>query len=94
MVTKAIHLSEFQLELVSDYSTKIFLAAFRKFVSLYQLPKLMMSDNGINFEGANREIRKTSSRLLEDKSLEALFANEGVEWRFIPPGAPHFIGLW
>jgi len=52
LATKEIH-----LEIVEDYTTAGFLAAFRRFVSRRGLPAHMYSDNGTNFHGADRELR-------------------------------------
>ncbi|GFY15851.1 integrase catalytic domain-containing protein [Trichonephila clavipes] len=45
--------------------------------------------------GANREI-KALSKLVRDReeSLFAFFAEEGIEWSFIPPRSPNWGGLW
>ncbi|GFX39929.1 integrase catalytic domain-containing protein [Trichonephila clavipes] len=45
--------------------------------------------------GANREI-KAFSKLVRDReeSLFAFFAEEGIEWSFIPPRSPNWGGLW
>ncbi|GFX49984.1 uncharacterized protein TNCV_3883131 [Trichonephila clavipes] len=46
-------------------------------------------------ESANREI-KALSKLVRDReeSLFAFFAEEGIEWSFIPPRSPNCGGLW
>ncbi|XP_072377907.1 uncharacterized protein [Diabrotica undecimpunctata] len=55
----------------------------------------MYSDNGTNFQGANREIKefydfiKTNKREIQDHSII-----ESNEWHFIPPKLPHFRNLW
>jgi len=46
------------------------------------------SDYARNFVGAQRELKA----YLEDN--ERYMANEGVQWHFNPPSAPHFGGLW
>ncbi|XP_076299895.1 uncharacterized protein LOC143218550 [Lasioglossum baleicum] len=89
LATKAVH-----LELVEDSSTAAFLAAFRRFVSRRGLPTNLYSDNGTNFRGADRELKQTFQVLLSDPSLKNLLATDGITWKFIPPSAPHFGGLW
>ncbi|XP_066602498.1 uncharacterized protein [Prorops nasuta] len=88
--TKAVH-----LEAVGDLSTQSFLAAFRRFVSRRGICKKIYSDNGTNFQGADRELQamfKRSSEFYNDIARD--LAYQGVEWSFIPPHAPHFGGLW
>lgn len=53
MGTKAVH-----LELVSDQTTKAFLAAFERFTARRGLASERFSDNGTNFEGANNQLQR------------------------------------
>jgi Family of unknown function (DUF5641) len=46
------------------------------------------SDNGTNFVGAQKELAACL------KETDGQMANEGIEWYFNPPSAPHFGGLW
>ncbi|XP_066595396.1 uncharacterized protein [Prorops nasuta] len=88
--TKAIH-----LEAVSDLTTQSFLAAFRHFCSRRGVPQKIVSDNGTNFQGADKELRemfKSSTQFYADIAKELTI--QGVSWEFIPPNAPHFGGLW
>lgn len=87
--TKAIH-----LEFVEDYSTNGFLAALRRFVSRRGLPSHLYSDNGTNFQGADQELRRSFRRVCQDPHTQAVLAEDGIAWRFIPPAASHFGGLW
>ncbi|XP_011707599.1 PREDICTED: uncharacterized protein LOC105462593 [Wasmannia auropunctata] len=89
MTTKAIH-----LELVSDYSTSAFLAAFQRFVSRRGFPASMYSDNGTTFQGADRELRTAAKSASAEPNFLSRIASEGTTWHFIPPSAPHFGGLW
>ncbi|XP_036146070.1 uncharacterized protein LOC105830105 [Monomorium pharaonis] len=89
LATRAIH-----LELVNDYSTNRFLAAFKRFVARRGLPSNMYSDNGTNFRGADRELKRVFKILVRDPNLITHLASDGVTWKFIPPSAPHFGGLW
>jgi len=88
LATKAIH-----LEIVEDYTTAGFLTAFRRFVSQRGLPAIY-SDNGPNFHGADRELQTSFQAMRTDSILQAGLTNDGVQWHFIPPTAPHFGGLW
>lgn len=51
------------------------------------------SDNGTNFQGADRELYQAFQRLSVDPNLRDVIANDNVKWHFIPPSAPHFGGL-
>lgn len=87
--TRAIH-----LELVSDLSTPTFLAALTRFMSRRGLCSHIHSDNGTNFVGAAKVLKNYLQSQTSSQSVVDLLANEGVQWHFIPPSAPHFGGLW
>ncbi|XP_062538784.1 uncharacterized protein LOC134207076 [Armigeres subalbatus] len=90
--TKAVH-----LELVGDLTTSAFLAALRRFISRRGLPTEIHSDNGLNFKGASNQLRELYD-LLRDPNTASTISNEtaqrGIVWKFIPPRAPNFGGLW
>lgn len=82
-VTRAIH-----IEAVEDLTSSAFIAALRRFISRRGKPNTIWSDNGTHFVGANRELAAYVS------NLDQRLASEGIIWRFNPPAAPHFGGLW
>jgi len=87
----------FHLELVSSLSTEAFLATFRRFVSRRGLPSDVHSDCGTNFVGANRELKEMLELVKStnhNNRVSSTLANDGINWHFNPPGAPHFGGLW
>ncbi|XP_051167305.1 uncharacterized protein LOC127285366 [Leptopilina boulardi] len=86
---KAIH-----LEIVTNYTSSAFIAAFQRFVSLRGLPQCMYSDCGTNFQGANKELRVAFENAIKSSEFKNLIAKDRIEWRFNPPAAPHFGGLW
>lgn len=90
-VTKAIH-----LELVSDLSTAAFIAAFRRFTSRRGHCSDLWSDCGTNFVGASKELdtmfKNRKSEVVGE--ISEILANDQTTWHFIPPGSPHFGGLW
>jgi hypothetical protein len=91
-VTKAIH-----LEIVSDASTKQFIAALRRFIARRGKPTHIYSDNGTNFVGANNEIKELEELVKStnhNQEIASTMASDGITWHFNPPAAPHFGGLW
>ncbi|UYV73851.1 hypothetical protein LAZ67_11001138, partial [Cordylochernes scorpioides] len=89
-VTRAVH-----LELVTDASTPTFMSAFKRFVARRGHCTRLYSDQGTNFVGAARQLRSRFYLAQNQlKELAAVLANDGTEWKFNPPGAPHFGGLW
>ncbi|CAK9809236.1 hypothetical protein ANTQUA_LOCUS5949 [Anthophora quadrimaculata] len=89
MASKAVH-----LELVSDYSTEAFIRAFARFCARRGLPEAMYSDNGTTFVGADRDMSRAYRTAIRDPNFLNSTASDGIAWRFIPPSAPHFRGLW
>jgi len=85
-VVKAVH-----LEVVSDLSTKAFIAALNRFVARRGLPVDVYSDCGTKFVGAAAQLKKLVNHPDNQSRLSA--AIQSV-WHFNPPGAPHFGGLW
>ncbi|GFX43870.1 integrase catalytic domain-containing protein [Trichonephila clavipes] len=55
----------------------------------------LYSDHGKTFVGANKELKRFL-KLIEDSddNLAGFLSAEGIEWKFIPPRAPSFGGLW
>ena len=86
--TKAVH-----LEAVSDMTSEAFIAAFRRFVSRRGKPAHIHSDNGSNFVGAEKELRLLFDQE-NQQQLTQVAADQGIQWHFIPPAAPHMGGLW
>ena len=88
--SKAIH-----LELVGDLTTQSFMGALTRFVGRRGRPREMWSDNGTNFRGANQELnRLLHAAQLSWGTVEERLAQDGISWHYIPPGAPHFGGIW
>ncbi|XP_055622512.1 uncharacterized protein LOC129766082 [Toxorhynchites rutilus septentrionalis] len=89
--TKATH-----LELVTDLSTARFIQALRRFISRRGKCANIHSDNGTNFVGAKNQMKELLTKL-RTKEHHDMVAKEctdnGMQWHFIPPGAPHFGGL-
>ncbi|UYV78480.1 hypothetical protein LAZ67_16001679, partial [Cordylochernes scorpioides] len=82
--TRAIH-----LELISSLTTDALISTIRRFIARRGKPATIHSDNATNFVGAHKIIGK-----LCHNASKVLTNSEGIQWKFIPPSAPHFGGLW
>lgn len=87
LTSRAVH-----LEMAYGMDTDSFLNAFYRMVNRRGFPKEVLSDNGGNFVGANRELKELLLALDKDK-IQNSIANQGIKWHFIPPLAPHFGGV-
>lgn len=87
LVTRAIH-----VELVSDASTKAFIAALRRMIARRRKISRIVSDNGTNFIGANNYLNSIISDLVENARDIELQCK--IRWRFTTPGAPHQGGVY
>lgn len=86
----------YHLELVENLTTEAFIAAFRRFTARRGIPTDLYMDNGTYFAGAKNELPRL---LLEEtsgcsKEIVQSLRNDGTQFHFIPPHAPHFGGLW
>ena len=90
MATKAAH-----LEMVSQLSTEAFIACFERFVARRGLPSCVYSDLGTNYVGASRELKDFQSWLgAHHEEIHSTFVTQQINWKFNPPQAPNFGGLW
>jgi len=90
--TKAVH-----IEVVTILTTEAFLAALRHFIARRGKPKTIYSDNGTNFQGASNQLHEIYKMLHSSSQMarvQDFLANEGCDWKFIPPHGPHIGGLW
>ena len=93
LTIRAIH-----LELVPSLSTDDFILSFRNFTNIRIKPKECYCDNGTNFVGADRELKrvwKDMENKIQQLNQISLKPDEVVtEWIFNPPAAPHMGGAW
>ncbi|XP_046628209.1 uncharacterized protein LOC124309036 [Neodiprion virginianus] len=88
--TSAVH-----LELVSDYTTEAFIAAYKRFTSRRGICASIASDCGTNLVSADSELRRLlAASSKEFSEIANILASHGTQWRFNPPSAPHFGGKW
>jgi len=83
--TRAVH-----LELAIDLTAETFLRVFRRFVARRSCPRLLISDNGTNFQSSAAYLQQ----FFENPRVKAHFADSRCTWKFIPPRAPWFGGFY
>ena len=87
---RAVH-----LELADSLSADSFICALRRFLAKRGNVRLIRSDRGTNFVGAEKELRREVDALFSsDDRLKKEMLNRGVEWRFNTPAASHHGGVW
>ncbi|XP_037932698.1 uncharacterized protein LOC119667478 [Teleopsis dalmanni] len=90
MTTKAIH-----LEAVTDLTSDAFLAALKRFFARRGKSAHMYSDNGTTFIGGATKLDKEFELAIkQNNEVASILAADKIEWHFIPPASPHFVGIW
>ena len=88
LAIRAIH-----IEVLFSLDTDSFMNALRRFISRRGRPISMRSDNGTNFVGADKELKKAVASWNQDR-LNKFFSNNDITWKFNPPLALHMGGIW
>lgn len=87
LTTHAIH-----LDLLNSLDSDAFLLALRRFIARRGKPAEIISDQGMNFKGADRELQTAFKEL--EPQLQQQLVNYQIDLKFNPPNAPHFGGAW
>ncbi|XP_058456723.1 uncharacterized protein LOC131434094 [Malaya genurostris] len=87
LTVRAVH-----LEVAYNLSTGSCKMAIRRFIARRGAPLEIYSDQGTNFQGANRDLKTAIEAI--NSSLAGTFTNAATQWKFNPPYAPHMGGVW
>lgn len=87
MTTRAVH-----IDLLASLDSDSFLMALRRFIARRGKPFEILSDQGMNFKGGEKELRDAFAALQPE--LQAQLASQQIGFVFNPPNAPHFGGCW
>ena len=79
------------LEIATSLSTDAGIMAIRRLCARRGNPAHIYSDNGTNFKGADRELKRAMEDFDQDQ-LKALASGRSFEWHFNPPSAPYIGG--
>ena len=98
VILTCLNIRAVHCELATDASAMEFLQVLRRFFSYRGYPKFMLSDNGLQMVGAERELRLRMnvsyvfSQGWEKDKLKEFCADRGIKWQFTTPLAPHHNG--
>ncbi len=85
---RAVH-----LELVTDMTAQTFLGALRRFVARRGKPRVIFSDNALQFKMTKTILKRAENNRL-DTTLQNHAINEGINWKFIPELSPWAGGVY
>ena len=88
LTRRAVH-----IEVVPKLDTDSCLNAIMRFTARRGKPSTIISDNGTNFVGVERELSE-SVAAWNKEGIEEHLIQRGIRWKFKPPAAPHFGGVW
>lgn len=86
--SRAVH-----LEMATSLDTDACINALRRFMSRRGQVIHMLSDNGTNFIGSERELCEVLAKLNHSKIQGALHQH-GISWSFNTSAASHYGGVW
>lgn len=85
--TRAVH-----IDLLCSLDSETFFMALRHFISHRGKPSELLSDQGTNFKGGERELQESFKSLCP--TLQTELAKQQIQFRFNPPSSPHFGTVW
>lgn len=88
LTSRAVH-----LELAVSLETDACINALRRFISRRGQVVTMISDNGTNFHGAEKELKQAVAAL-NHAQVQRNLSQVGINWSFNPPSASHHGGVW
>ena len=88
LTVRAVH-----IEIVPKLDTDCCLNAIMGFIARRGKRLKMISDNGTNFVGAEKELTEYIAAW-NKRQIEEHLIQQDIRWKFNPPAAPHFGGVW
>ena len=85
---RAVH-----VEVAKDLSTDSFINAVTRFIARRGPPRIIYSDNGTNFRGAEQDVTKALKAWNKEK-IQGHFLRSKIHWHFNPPAASHQGCVW
>jgi hypothetical protein len=85
---RAVH-----VEVAKDLSTDSFISTVTRFIARRGPPRIIYSDNGTNFRGAEQDVMKALKAWNKEK-IQGHFLQSKIHWHFNPPAASNQGGVW
>ena len=79
--------------MAEDLSTNSFINALLRFVGRRGPPRIIYSDNGTNFRGAELDVIK-ALKVWDQEKIKTTLTRRGIDWKFNPPVVSHQGGVW
>lgn len=92
MIFKCLTTCCVHLDLLAGLDADTFLLALRRFIAGRATPAEILSDQGTNFRGAERELKEVFAVMVSE--LQERLAKYQFKFQFNPPVAPHYRGAW
>ena len=86
--SRAVH-----IEVADIMTTSSCINALRRFISRRGMVKEIVSDNGTNFVGTNRELHE-AFKALDHNAIQMFASTHEITWKFNTPAASHHGGVW
>ena len=87
MASRAVH-----VEMLDDMTTDAFINGLRCLIAIRGPVKVLYSDQGTNFVGAQHEFEKAYKEM--EQPLQEFFKKNGCTFKFNVPSASHMGGVW
>ena len=88
LTTRAVH-----IEVAHSLGADSFVKCLQRFIARRGKMKSLRSDNGTNFICAERELRQEVQKM-DMTVVQNALNRRNIEWKFNPPSASHFGGVW
>ena len=88
LTTRGVH-----LELATDMTTDAFILVLRRFIARLGLVKILRSDNGSNFIGAEKEL-KHALTCIDQNKVALTLSKQHIQCKLNLPFSPWMGGAW
>ena len=88
LTTRGVH-----FEVVPSIDTSSCVMGIERFIARREIPSVLWSDNRTNFVASEKELLQNITSWNQQVLTETLIKKR-ILWKFNPPSAPHYGGIW